>query len=86
MHLRDRIPEDMPLPGRWDDLVLKNRPLVLEKGERFVDLRRMMGDTKRRTGRKVVGVRSVERTGERSQQGDRIAVGGTEEGCVFLQN
>ena len=42
-----------------------------------------MGDTKRRTRRKVAVVRSVERAGERSQQGDRIAVGGTEEGCVF---
>ena len=43
----------------------------------------MMGDTKRRTGRKVVGVRSVERTGERSLQGDRIVVDGTEEDCIF---
>ena len=52
-------------------------------GERFEDLRRMMGDTKRRTGRKVAVVRSVERTGERSQQRDRIVVGGTEEDCLF---
>ena len=87
LRLRDRIPEDMPLPGRWDGLVLRNRSLVREKrGERFEDLRRMMGDTKRRTGRKVAVVRSVERTGERSQQRDRIVVGGTKEGCVFLQN
>ena len=42
-----------------------------------------MGDTKRRTGRKVAVVRSVERTGERSQQRDRIVVGGTEEAAFY---
>ena len=57
--------------------------MVREKGGRFVDLRRLLGDAKRRTGRKVVGVRSAERTGERSLRRDRIVVDGTEEDDLF---
>ena len=42
-----------------------------------------MGDTKRRTGRKVTDVRAVERTGERSLERGRNAVDGTEKDCLF---
>ena len=46
---------------------VKRQPLVREKGGvvRIEDLRRLLGDAKRQAGQEVVGVGSVEKTGER---------------------
>ena len=47
------------------------------KRNRFEDLRRLLGDAKRQAGQEVVGVRSVEKTEERSLRKDRIMGDGT---------